>query len=134
MLLWRRQPHHAARVKEYAPKRLVGWLQDELQRFHGQSGGESFTLHDFRRIAITGMQMAGVSEKETSVMVGATPEVIRRHYEKLDQLKIAKRVVQRRLAGSPAVLQMHLSLRAPCARGKNGVIDTPKELTQTVAG
>ena len=41
--------------------------------------------------------MAGVTEKEASVMVGATPEVMRRHYEKLDQLAIAKRNVQRRL-------------------------------------
>ena len=31
------------------------------------------------------MQMAGRSEKEASIMVGATPEVMRRHYEKLDQ-------------------------------------------------
>ncbi|OYV91450.1 MAG: hypothetical protein B7Z73_05505 [Planctomycetia bacterium 21-64-5] len=34
MILWRKQPHHAARVQDFAPKRLVGWLQDELQRFN----------------------------------------------------------------------------------------------------
>jgi hypothetical protein len=42
--------------------------------------------------------MAGVSEKETSLMVGATPEVIRKHYEKLDAMAIAKRNTQKRLA------------------------------------
>jgi len=31
------------------------------------------------------MQMPGVIEKDASVMVGATPEVVRKHYEKLDQ-------------------------------------------------
>ena len=49
---------------------------------------EPFTLHDFRRTAITGLQMAGVSEKETADGRGY-PEVIRKHYEKLDQMTIA---------------------------------------------
>ena len=55
-------------------------------------------MHDFRRTAITSLQMAGVSEKETSLMVGATPEVIRKHYERLDSMAIAKRNTQKRLA------------------------------------
>ena len=126
LILWRKRPHHAARVKDYGPARLVGWTQDELGRFHDEREKkasehgeryERFTLHDFRRTAITGMQMAGVSEKEVSVMVGATPEVIRRHYERLDQLAIAKRSVQRRLAADrKATLQMPESLRARCAQ------------------
>jgi len=112
LMLWKQQPNHAARVRKFAPERLVGWMQHELQRFNNEklaavakarSAGKTvadwhpFTLHDFRRTAITGMQMAGVSEKETSVMVGATPEVIRKHYEKLDQQAIARRNVERRL-------------------------------------
>jgi integrase len=107
-LVWKREPHHAARVRGFTPKRLVGWLQDELARFNddvaeasvkeGRPIPERFTLHDFRRTAITGLQMAGVTEKEASVMVGATPEVIRSHYEKLDQLAIAKRSIERRLS------------------------------------
>jgi hypothetical protein len=40
------------------------------------------TLHDLRRTSITRMQMAGVSEKEASVMVGTTPAAIRRHARK----------------------------------------------------
>ena len=27
-------PHHAAKIRDFAPDRLVGWLQDELKRFH----------------------------------------------------------------------------------------------------
>jgi hypothetical protein len=60
--------------------------------------------------------MAGVSEKEASVMVGATPEVIRRHYEKMDQLAIARRNVERRLGPEGAHQQTAQSLRARCAR------------------
>ncbi len=97
LMLWKRQPNHARMVLDFAPKRLVGWLQDELKRFNDGREGEGFTLHDFRRTAITGLQMAGASEKETSLMVGATPEVIRKHYEKLDRMAIAKRCVQKRL-------------------------------------
>jgi integrase len=117
--------HHAARVGDFTPERLVGWLQDELQRFHDHLADEAgkaekpaperFTLHDFRRTAITGLQMAGVTEKEASVMVGATPEVMRKHYEKLDQQAIARRSVGLRL-GIVADEQSPQSLRAGCAQ------------------
>ena len=45
------------------------------------------------------MQMAGVSEKEASVQVGCTPEVMRQHYERLDGMLIAKRNAARRPLG-----------------------------------
>ena len=61
-------------VKDFTPRRFVQWLQDELAHFRKGREGEQFTLHDFRRTAITDLQMAGVSEKETSLMVGATPK------------------------------------------------------------
>jgi len=142
LLLWRKRPHHAARVRDFAPKRLVGWLQDELNRFNDdqtarcEGGGQEwqrFTLHDFRRTAITGMQMAGVCEKEASVMVGATPEVIRKHYEKMDQLVIARRNDEKRLrAEGPQSIQMHSTLRARCARGSHGTVDRGRKTAQTV--
>jgi len=146
LLVWRHQPHHAAKIKGFSPARLVGWLQDELQRYNGHRAKEAakstppaawepFTLHDFRRTAITGMQMAGTSEKETSVMVGATPEVIRRHYEKMDQLVIARRNVERRLGadGTTALrIQSHQSLRAGCARPIQGAVDGTSKMAQTV--
>jgi uncharacterized delta-60 repeat protein len=55
--------------------------------------------HDYG-YAVTGLQMAGVSEKETSLLVGATPEVIRKHYERMDRMTVAKRAIQRRLAAA----------------------------------
>ena len=61
-------------------------------------------------------------------MVGATPEVIRRHYEKLDKLVIAKRNIQRRLgAEGKDTIQMPQSLRVCCAQD----IDKKSEFTQS---
>jgi hypothetical protein len=48
------------------------------------------------------MQVAGVSEKDASVTVGATPEVIRRRYDKLGQMTTAHRNVQLGLADEEA--------------------------------
>ena len=55
-----------------APRRIAGLPDGKDDRF---------TLHDYPRTAVTGLQMAGVSEKETSLLVGAAPEVIRKHYD-----------------------------------------------------
>jgi integrase len=144
LMLWKRKPHHAAKVRDFAPERLVGWMQDELQRFNDANQAAenkaaleqcrkpdalpTFTLHDFRRTAITGMQMAGVSEKEASIQVGCTPEVMRRHYERLDGMAIAGRNLERRLGQSPQLL------RACYARDENGSLDDLANRTQTVAG
>lgn len=59
------------------------------------------------------------SVKDTSIMVGATPEVIRRHYERLDRMTIARRNVQLRLAGgeAPETSTFPQPLRARCAQG-----------------
>ena len=73
IMLWKKQPHHAAMVKDFSPKRLVCWIQDEIKRFNKEREGESFTLHDFRRTAITGLQTAGVSENRDLPYGGSYP-------------------------------------------------------------
>jgi integrase len=150
LLLSKRRPHHAARVQDFAPVRLVGWLQDELQRFHefrqqaeNESAAEAgrkpetlstFSLHDFRRTAITGLQMAGVSEKEASEQVGCSPEVMRKHYAKLDRMEIARRNAERRLAASGQdVERLHLARRAGAARANSTALDGGANVTKTVA-
>ena len=56
LMLWKRRPHHAAKVRDFSPERLVGWLQDELERFNEHRATEAakqtpaanwepFTLH-----------------------------------------------------------------------------------------
>lgn len=129
-MLWRKRPTDAKKVLDFSPDRLVFWLQDELVQFQkGKTKDERFSLHDFRRTAITGLQAAGVSEKETSIMVGATPDVIRKHYEKLDAMRIAQSAVQRRLASGnhPPALAIARRLRA---RG-NLALDGQSAVTKT---
>ena len=127
--MWKKRPRHAALVKEFTPKRMVQWFQDELRAF--QDGKEDrFTLHDYRRTAVTGLQMAGVSEKETSLLVGATPEVIRKHYERMDRMTVAKRAIERRLAAAgtgdvqnPTAPILARPLRAARAEALDGQTD-----------
>ncbi len=72
------------------------------------------------------MQMAGVSEKEASIQVGCTPEVMRRHYERLDGMAIARRNSERRLAVSEAgTIQLH----AAALTGAFSPSDTPIDAT-----
>lgn len=106
------QAHHAARVQDFSPGRLVHWMQAELERYNDRQakadeGWDRFTLHDFRRTAITGMQEAGGTEKQVSQLVGATPEVIRAHYERMDQVLNARRLRELRLrAGGAAIVSI----------------------------
>ena len=74
--------------------------------------------------------MSHTSEKETSVMVGATPEVIRKHYEKMDQPGIARRAGERRMAANGE--QSQLSLHAVYTRAENDPVDSSVNRTQTV--
>ena len=136
LMLWKRQPNHAASVRDFSPGRFVVWIQRELQRFNADQAAKAakedckwqpLTLHDFRRTAISGLQMAGVSEKEASVMVGATPEVIRRHYERLDLQAIAKRSMQKRIGQTDSPI-----FARPLRAGKNEPLDGTQETTQTL--
>jgi integrase len=125
--LVRGQHNAAARVKDFSPKRLVGWMQDELKRYNeeieaaarkaGEIPAEPFTLHDFRRTAITRMYSAGASEKETSTLVGATPEVIRKHYEGIDRRNNARKVAQRLLDQDKQTIRFPVVCSAVCAEG-----------------
>jgi hypothetical protein len=70
--------------------------------------------------------MAGVSE-EAGIMVGATPEVIRRPYEKMDQMVIDKRSVERRLSGPNAQVTAR-----PLRGGQKRPLDDHRTSSQTV--
>jgi integrase len=146
-ILLRKRPRDAAMVKDFTPRRFVQWLQDELAHFRAECEAvaekenrpkpERFTLHDFRRTAITDLQMAGASEKETSLMVGATPEVIRKHYEKLEAMTIAKRCVLRRLQanGSGMVDDPTAPIFARILRAEQEKpLDSQRSVAQTVVG
>ena len=100
-----------------------------------EAAWEPFTLHDFRKTGITALQMAGASEKDASVQVGCTPEVMRRHYDRPDALIIAKRNADRLAAGNLADLSpLHSPRRAGAARPEIATIDEIANRSQTVAG
>jgi integrase len=136
LILWKRQPNHAASVRDFSPARLVAWLQDELKRYNAVQAAkaaevkrewQTITLHDLRRTAITWMQMSGMSEKETGMIVGATPGVIRKHYDKLDQLAIAKRSMERRQGQADAPI-----FARPLRAGDSCSLDGAPESSQTL--
>jgi hypothetical protein len=142
-----KRPSDAAMVKDFTPRRFVQWLQDELAHFRMEREAEAnkenrpkperSTLHDFRRTTISDLQMAGVPEKETSLMVGATPEVIRKHYEKLEAMTIAKRCVLRRLQadGSGKTADPNAPIFARSLRaGGEKALDNQECVSQTVIG
>lgn len=125
--LIRGQHYAAARVRDFSPDRLVGWMQDELQRFNEEIQEqarqaceippEPFTLHDFRRTAVTRMYSIGITEKEASTLVGASPEVIRKHYEAMNKRDNARKVGQRLLDQGPATIRFPEACSARCANG-----------------
>jgi hypothetical protein len=95
ILLWRKRPRHAALVKDFAPSRLVEWLQ-EIESLPEREGR---SLYPSR---LPASKWCG-SEKETLLLVGATPEAIRKHYERMDRMVVAKRAIERRLAAGVSV-------------------------------
>lgn len=141
LTLLKQRPRHASMVRDFTPKRLVGWMQDELQRhFEERQLAENraaeeegrpataiqpFTLHDFRRTRATMLQMAGVSEEFASMQLGVTPEVMRRHYARLDGIEIAKH--------NAALVGQNLPVRARSARPGIDPLDDEANRTQTVS-
>ena len=67
-------------------------------------------------------------------MVGATPEVIRKHYEKLDRMAIAKRCILRRLQadGSGKAADPTAPILAACCAEGNSALDGNENLPQTI--
>ena len=79
--------------------------------------------------------MAEVSEKEASLREGAAPQVIRKYYEKLEAMTIAKRSVLRRLQanGWDTAADPDAPNSARHLRGGSGMaLDSRKSVSQTI--
>ena len=63
------------------------------------------------------MYNAGASEKEASTLVGATPEVIRKHYEAMDKRNNARKVGQRLIDQDRQTIKFPEVCSARCAEG-----------------
>src|SRR5262249_5639493 len=118
---------------DYAPQRLVGGIQDELERFNDlkaahaeQRNGhwDRFTLYDFRKTAISMMKDAGIAEEDASRLVGTSAEVMRKHYLSYNGASLARKLGEQRRRVVVALL----------SRPKNGVVDTSENRRQAVVG
>jgi serine/threonine protein phosphatase 1 len=89
-------PNHAKSVKEFTPERLMRFLQREVSDyFDAHPDLRPFTLHDFRRMAMSTAKMAGVSYDDAAITFGCHPETMRQHYLVLDEVAIADSVLDR---------------------------------------
>jgi hypothetical protein len=87
---------HAASVRDYAPHRLVSWLEDEVEKFRtAHPEVRKFKLHNFRGTSMSRAKTAGVSYDEAAVAYGCHPETMRKHYIDLDETRISDSVFDR---------------------------------------
>lgn len=87
--------HHVKAVKNFSPKRVVGWLQDQLSIYFEKTGAKKFKLHNFRGTAMSRARMAGIGESDAAIAFGCTPGTMREHYLNLDEEAIADAVFER---------------------------------------
>lgn len=88
--------NHAKCVKEFQPRRLKRFLQNEVAEYcQTHPDVRPFTLHNFRGTAMSNAKMAGVSYDEAAITFGCHPETMRRHYLVLDEVAIADSVLER---------------------------------------
>lgn len=92
--LKRGNPHHARAVKEFAPVRLIYWLQRQANNyFKSNSSANKFKLHNFRSTAMSRARMSGVSYDDAAVAFACSPQTMRAHYINLDEQEITDRVM-----------------------------------------
>lgn len=84
--------HHARAVHDFAPPRLVNWLQDQSKLYFKETKAKRFKLHNFRGTAMSKARMAGVAESDAAVAFGCNPATMREHYLALDEAAIADKV------------------------------------------
>jgi integrase len=81
--------NHCRVVKDFSPRQLVGWLQDQAAAYFRKSGAVRFKLHNLRGTAMSKARMAGVAESDAAIAFGCNPATMRGHYLALDEEKIA---------------------------------------------
>ena len=88
--------HHAAMVREFAPARLIDWLQNQASDyFKANPTAEKFKLHNLRGTAMSQARMAGVSYDDVAIAFGCNPQTMREHYLALEEQQISDRVMDK---------------------------------------
>ncbi len=92
----RKNFHHAAMVKKFAPERLIDWLQNQTaDYFKANPDAKKFKLHNFRGTAMSKARMAGVSYDDAAIAFGCNPQTMREHYIALEEQEISDRVMDK---------------------------------------
>ena len=92
----RRRGGCVATTLEFAPKRLVRWLQKQLTTYLEEDVNRAhFTLHNFRGTAMSRAIEEGATIDEGSVAFGCHPDTMRKHYVKVNEQKVADEVMDR---------------------------------------
>ena len=83
-------------MKDFTPKRLMRWLQNEKKKYHeANPDAKWFKLHNYRGTAMSRARMAGVSFDDAAVAFGCDPNTMRKHYIALEEQDIADRVMDK---------------------------------------
>jgi hypothetical protein len=81
-------------VKDFSPKRLKWWLQDELADFNAaHPDRQRIKAHDFRRRAMTEAWKLGIPLEKAAVAFGCNPNTMRAHYITLDETAVSDEVL-----------------------------------------
>jgi len=87
--------NHARCVKDFQPKRLKRFLQNEVTEYcQTHPNVRPFTIHDFRGTAMSTAKMAGVTYDDAAITFGCHPETMRRHYLVIDEVAISDAVLE----------------------------------------
>lgn len=93
----RGQTRPAMAVEDFAPARLMRWIQKEkdefLAAFKDDPRVRPFKLHNFRGTAMSRAKQAGATYDQASIAFGCHPETMRKHYLQLDESAISDAVL-----------------------------------------
>jgi hypothetical protein len=94
-MLARKRSDHANRVKNFEPRRLVEWFQKQVILAQpGKTSKERFSMHDYKKTAITGMHDLGIPMEGTSALTGTSEKTIRKFYLASDKKNAASKAAE----------------------------------------
>jgi hypothetical protein len=129
---------HAASVRDYAPHRLVSWLEDEVEKFRiTHPDVKKFKLHNFRGTSMSKAKAAGVSYDEAAVAYGCHPETMRKHYIDLDEIRISDSVFDRiggEKRGESRKLELTVFLKSLLSMGISAVLASRPRILKILRG
>jgi integrase len=95
----RGSPRIAARVKDYSPRQLRYWLQENTKTYFKKTKAKRFKLHNLRGTAMSRARMAGIGCDDAAIAFGCNPATMRKHYLAIDEQAVSDAVFDRLQVG-----------------------------------